>query len=107
MVSLKVVKESNAALRSQGSGQISLFVGGTSGLGLATLKEYARHADKPKVYIVGRSQSKLSGIIAELQKLNPDGHFLPIVSEISLFKNVDAACKEFKTKEKTLDLLSI
>ena len=105
MVSLKLVEQSNAALRSAGSGKIALFVGGTSGLGLTTLNEYVRCADRPKVYLVGRSKSKLSNIIADLEKVNPDGSYVPIQSEIELFKNVDAACAEFQRQEKHLDLL--
>lgn len=105
MVNLKLVQQSNAALKSAAPGQIALFVGATSGLGLTTLTEYARNANKPKVYIVGRDEGKLSKIIAEHQKINPAAMFIPIKSEIALFKNVDAACEEFKSKESTLDLL--
>ncbi|MDI1485585.1 MAG: hypothetical protein OHK93_000723 [Ramalina farinacea] len=105
MVNLKLVQQSNAALKSAAPGQIALFIGATSGLGLTTLTEYARNANKPKVYIVGRDEGKLSKIIAELQKINPTATFIPIKSEIALFKNVDAACEELKSKESTLDLL--
>ncbi len=105
MVSLKAVQASNAALRSTTSGQVSLFVGATSGIAFHTLTEYARNANRPKVYIVGRNEATLSKVIADLKKINPEGTFLPIKSEISLLKNVDAACDELKSKEKSLDLL--
>lgn len=105
MVNLKSVQESNAALRSTVSGQVSLFVGATSGIAFHTLTEYARNSNRPKVYIVGRSDAKLAKIIRDLEKINPQGSYVPIKSEISLLKNVDAACEEFKRKEKSLDLL--
>ena len=105
MVNLKSVQKSNAALRSTGSGQVALFVGATSGIALHTLTEYARHANQPKVYIVGRSDAKLSNIIGDLERINPQGSYAPIRSQISLLKNVDAACEEYQRKEKKLDLL--
>jgi NADP-dependent 3-hydroxy acid dehydrogenase YdfG len=105
MVSLKAVRQSNAALRSAISGQVALFVGATSGIAFHTLMEYTRQANRPKVYIVGRSDAKLSNIIGDLKKINPQGSYHPIRSEVSLLKNVDAACEEYKTKEKKLDLL--
>ena len=105
MVSLKAVEESNANLKAVGSGKVALFVGATSGLGLATLNEFVRHADAPKVYIVGRSAAKLKSAIADLEKLNAQGKFIPIQGEIELFKNIDAACAEFQSKEQHLDYL--
>lgn len=105
MVSLKVVRQSNAALRSTVSGQVALFVGATSGIAFHTLMEYTRQSNQPKVYIVGRSDAKLSTIIADLKKINPQGSYLPIRSEVSLLKNVDTACAEYKKKEQKLDLL--
>ena len=105
MVNLKSVRESNAALRSTSSGQVALFVGATSGIALHTLTEYTRHSNRPKVYIVGRSDPKLSGIIGDLERINPQGSYVPIRSEISLLKNVDTACEEYKREEKSLDLL--
>ena len=105
MVSIKSVQESNASLSSTCSGQLALFVGATSGIALATLTEYARQSSRPKIYIVGRSDAKLSGIIKDLERINPQGSYVPIRSEISLLKNVDTACEEYKRKEDSLDLL--
>jgi hypothetical protein len=57
------------------------------------------------VYIVGRNPSKLSSIIKDLERINPQGTFIPIKLEISLLKNVDTACGELKEKEESLQLL--
>ena len=105
MVTLKAVQESNAALRSTVTGQVALFVGATSGIALSTLTEYTRHSNRPKIYIVGRSDTKLSNLIRELERINPQGSYVPIKAEVSLLKNVDAACEEYKRMEKGLDLL--
>ena len=105
MVRLKCVKESNASLKSTVSGQVALFVGATSGIAGQTLTEFARYSDKPKIYIVGRNEARLSCTVRDLEGINPGGSYVSINAEISLLKNVDAACEEFKRKEKTLDLL--
>lgn len=105
MVKLKSIKESNAALKSTVSGQVALFVGATSGIAGHTLTEYARYSERPKIYIVGRNDARLSTIISDLEGINPGGSYVPIKSEISLLKNIDAACEELERKEKSLDLL--
>ncbi|KAL8723590.1 MAG: hypothetical protein Q9225_000132 [Loekoesia sp. 1 TL-2023] len=105
MVSLKTVQESNASLQSISPGQVALFVGATSGIAMHTLLEYARNSNKPKIYIVGRGQAKLSPLIENLKKINQQGSYVPLQYSISLLKNVDAACDELKTKEDKLDLL--
>ena len=60
---------------------------------------------QPKVYVDGRNSNKLSSIISYLEKISPKGVYIPIRSEISLFRNVDTVCEELKRKEKNLDLL--
>ena len=105
MVTLAFVHASNTNLPSLGPHQIALFVGATSGIGLATLTAFARYADRPRVYIVGRNEARLSEIVADLHVVNPAGTYFPILSEISLFRFVDAACEVFQREEKKLDLL--
>lgn len=105
MVNLKLVAQSNEALRSTCSHQVALFVGATWGFAGHTLTEYARNSDKPKIYIVGRSDGRLSEIIKALKEINPEGTYVPINTEISLLKNVDVACEGLKKNEERLDLL--
>ena len=105
MVSLKQVEESNRALQDGPPGQVSLWVGATSGLGLATLRNYTRHAREPKAYVLGRNAGKLRAIVSELRLINKEGHFQPLVAEFGLFKQVDAACEQFRSREQSLDLL--
>ena len=105
MVTLKAVQESNATLSSSGRGKTALFVGAASGIGLATLTEYVRHANRPNVYITGRNEGKLQGVVADLQKINPDAHLVPIRADLELLRNVDKACAEVQSKVTSLDLL--
>jgi len=106
MVLLTEVQASNSRIASTLiPGLVAVFVGGTSGVGETTLKQFAKHAVKPRVYFVGRSQEAGDRIKAECQKLNPEGEFIFIKEEISLLKNVDEVCEVIKSKEKSVNLL--
>ncbi len=107
MVNIKVVRKSNLALKLSGhaSDLVAVFVGATSGIGLGTLKQYAKYAPGGKAYIVGRSKKAAQPLLDELKELNPIGTFEFIETEISLIKNVDLACEEVGAKEKTVDIL--
>ncbi|OJJ31411.1 hypothetical protein ASPWEDRAFT_54580 [Aspergillus wentii DTO 134E9] len=104
MVSLKAVQASNAGLRALPN-ITALFVGGTSGIGQSTLRQLAREADTPTAYIVGRNESKAGPFLAELRQLNPKGRFNFIEADVSLIRNVDAACKQVLEQEKHLNFL--
>lgn len=105
MVGLNAVRESNLALQPSDNIKVAFFVGATSGLGLATLTEFVKHSPHSKVYMVGRSESKLSSIISDLKRVAPQSEVVPIKADIALFKDVDAVCEEFQRHERTLDLL--
>ncbi|TVY89750.1 Oxidoreductase [Lachnellula willkommii] len=106
MVHLEAVQASNRRIASIfGPGLVAMFVGGTSGVGETTLKQFAKHALRPRVYLVGRSQEAASRIKAECKALNPEGEFIFIKKDTSLLRNVDLVCDEIKSKEKSINLL--
>ncbi|KAK9311907.1 hypothetical protein V1524DRAFT_288093 [Lipomyces starkeyi] len=105
MVSIKDVRRSNSSLTEKPSGMVAVFVGATSGIGLSTLKQFAKYSNAPKVYVVGRSKQSATPLLHELEVLNPKGIFIFVETEISLIKNVDAVCEEIKTSEHMLDLV--
>lgn len=105
MVSLPDVQSSNAQIATALPGLVAVFVGATSGIGEYSLKEFARHAQKPRVYFVGRSQEAADRISRECQELNPDGEFTFIKADVSLLNSVDDVCRQIKNKEKTINLL--
>jgi NAD(P)-dependent dehydrogenase (short-subunit alcohol dehydrogenase family) len=104
MVSLKSVQASNAGIRALPN-ITALFVGGTSGIGQSTLRQLARHADSPTAYIIGRNKARASPFLSELRQLSPKGRFHFIEADVSLVRNVDAACREILQREKHLNLL--
>jgi NAD(P)-dependent dehydrogenase (short-subunit alcohol dehydrogenase family) len=106
MVALNEVIASNKRIASTfPNGLIAVFVGGTSGVGEFTVKAFAKHTTKPRVYIVGRSQEAAARIITECKQLNPAGTFEFIESDISLLKNVDDVCRQIRGKETAINLL--
>jgi NADP-dependent 3-hydroxy acid dehydrogenase YdfG len=105
MVNIKDVRTSNASFKESKDPLTAVFVGATSGIGMGTLKQFAKHAYAPKVYVVGRSKSAAQPLLDELTTSNPQGTFVFLETEISLMKNVDKVCEEIKATEKHVDLL--
>jgi NAD(P)-dependent dehydrogenase (short-subunit alcohol dehydrogenase family) len=105
MVSLSEVRTHNASLRSLAPGLVAVFVGGTSGIGLSTAREFVRNTNAPHIYLIGRNEAEAAKITTEFQSLNADSKTSFIKSDVSLLKNVDQACREIAQKEKKVNLL--
>lgn len=83
------------------------IVGGTSGIGATTAREFVRHTLQPTVYLIGRNVEEASKIIGDLRSLNGKAKIDFIKSDISLLKNIDESCKVIQTKEDKINLLFI
>lgn len=105
MVSLKEVRTHNSSLKSRAPGLVAVFVGGTSGIGLSTAREFVRNTNSPHLYLIGRNSTEASKIISELQEMNSSSQIDFIKSDVSLLKNVDQACHEIAKKENKINLL--
>ncbi|KAJ6780495.1 hypothetical protein PWT90_02971 [Aphanocladium album] len=106
MVAYSAVQASNALVSSSlPEGLVAVFVGGTSGIGEYTLKELARQARKPRIYILGRSQSSFDRISAECKQINSEGQYTFVQGDLSLLRNVDGLCKQVQDKEKAINML--
>ncbi|KAJ5959463.1 Short-chain dehydrogenase/reductase SDR [Penicillium vulpinum] len=106
MVSLPDVQSSNSQIANTlPAGLVAVFVGATSGIGEAALKEFARSARSPRAYFIGRSQEAAAHITAECRQLNPEGEFIFIKADVSLIRNVDVVCREIQSKEKSINIL--
>lgn len=105
MVSLAEVRTHNASLKSLAPNLVAIFVGGTSGIGLSTAREFVRNTNSPHIYLVGRNEAEATKIIPEFKSLNPSSQVEFIKSDVSLLKNVDDVCKEIAQKEKKVNLL--
>lgn len=106
MVALSEVQSSNGRIASTLPARlVAVFIGGTSGIGEYTLKQFAKHAREPRIYIVGRSQEAADRITAECRKTNAEGQYLFIPADTSLIRNVDDVCQQIRSKEKTVNIL--
>jgi NADP-dependent 3-hydroxy acid dehydrogenase YdfG len=107
MVAINAIHQSNEALKlsPHASGLVAVFVGATSGIGMGTLKAFAKYANAPKAYVLGRSKKAAQPLLDELKALNPKGKFEFIEKEVSLIKNVDEACDIIKSQEKKVDIV--
>lgn len=106
MVSYTLVQASNARISSSlPAGLVAVFIGATSGIGEYTLKAFAKHTVRPRVYFVGRSEKAGARITAECKDLNPEGEFTFIQSELSELKKVDEVCRRLKKDLTVIDLL--
>ncbi|KAF7596884.1 hypothetical protein BBP40_011929 [Aspergillus hancockii] len=91
MASLQYTRHAKGKVRDQPHKQVAVFVGGTSGIGEATAKQFAKTIESPTIYIIGRNRSAAARILQRLQSLNPRGTFEFIQSDVSLLREVDAA----------------
>ncbi|PYI11081.1 NAD(P)-binding protein, partial [Aspergillus sclerotiicarbonarius CBS 121057] len=105
MVGISEIREQITTIKNLGSGLVAVFVGGTSGIGLSTAREFTRHATAPHIYLIGRNEAQASEIISELRTVNESAKVDFIKTDVSLLKNVDVACQEIIQKESKVNLL--
>ncbi|THW69377.1 hypothetical protein D6D19_08419 [Aureobasidium pullulans] len=106
MVALETIRASNSRIASTlPSGLVAIFVGATNGVGEATVRQFAKYASAPRVYLIGRSQDAGTRIVNECRALNAKGEFTFISEDTSLMRNVDEICETIKQKEKSVNLL--
>ncbi|KAG2162853.1 hypothetical protein VTO58DRAFT_110288 [Aureobasidium pullulans] len=106
MVALETIRASNSRIASTlPSGLVAIFVGATNGVGEATVRQFAKYASAPRVYLIGRSQDAGTRIVNECRALNAKGEFNFISKDTSLMRNVDEICETIKQKEKSVNLL--
>lgn len=63
------------------------------------------NTEASRVYLVGRSKARATKLIEEFQHVKPDGQAHFIQSDVSLLRDVDAACKTIHDKEEKVNLL--
>jgi NAD(P)-dependent dehydrogenase (short-subunit alcohol dehydrogenase family) len=106
MPSLAAVRAFNDKTRTLTSPLTAVFVGGTSGIGRATLVQLAKAKSTGlKVYIIGRNRQIQQTLLEELQNFNPEGDFIFLEAQITQLAEVKRVCNEINSKEKALDLL--
>ncbi|KAK0643953.1 hypothetical protein B0T16DRAFT_460044 [Cercophora newfieldiana] len=106
MVSLELIRASNSKIAtSLPAGLVAVFAGATSGIGETSVKQFAKHTVKPRIYFIGRTKESGKRVLAELKELNPEGDYTYISADLSLLANADDICRQIKEKETSINLL--
>ncbi|KAF5001859.1 hypothetical protein FGRMN_706 [Fusarium graminum] len=106
MVSFKEIQASNALIN-DATPRIAVFVGGTSGIGKATIEALVATGSSLRIYLIGRkgSQQRTETFVHELHAINPNAEILWVEGEISLLAEAKRACEIIKGTERYIDLL--
>ncbi|RSM06714.1 hypothetical protein CEP52_005623 [Fusarium oligoseptatum] len=104
MPSLPSIQQANSQAANK-TRIVAVMMGGTGGIGAATCRELVASFKKPKLYIVGRSESAASHLTRELEAINSSAEVHFIQSDLSLIRNVDEVCLSVAQKESAIDLL--
>jgi len=107
MVSLREAQAANAALKDSQPAMTAVFAGATNGIGLATLKAFAKHTPQGTAIIVGRNKARFEPELQKLRSTSPNGTFTFLETDITLLKNVDAVSEEIKKATQSIDLLCV
>ena len=107
MVTYKEIKASNALINDENAPRVSVFVGGTSGIGKITIKALVATGASVRIYLVGRKATKepMDAFIQELHATNPKAEVIWTEGEISLLAETKRICEVIKSKESRIDLL--
>ena len=107
MVSQKEIQASNALINDATAPQVTVFVGGTSGIGKFTVKALVTTGASVRIYLVGRktSEERMSVFIQELHVINPKAEVIWTEAEVALLAETKRVCEIIKKKESRVDLL--
>ncbi|KAK1760342.1 hypothetical protein QBC47DRAFT_366907 [Echria macrotheca] len=107
MVADSEIFASNALINDATAPRVSVFVGGTSGLGQLTIRALVGTGASVRIYLVGRKSSaeRSAAFIAEMQTINPKAEIIWTEAEYSLLAETKRACDFVKSRESRVDLL--
>lgn len=103
----KDIIASNALLDESNVPTVSVFAGGTSGIGHLMLRALVGTGLSVKIYLIGRKSSQERGarLIKECREVNPKAEIVWLEGEISLMAETKRICEIIKGREVQIDLL--
>ncbi|KAM0325930.1 hypothetical protein ACHAQA_007235 [Verticillium albo-atrum] len=99
------IRAANARLNPSTSPQTCLFLGATSGIGLATLSALLATDIPTKVYVVGRSPALHGPRLQALREASPHAELILLDAEIARLADARRVCTEILARETRLDAL--
>ena len=105
-LSIPAIRAANKALLSQSlPAPVAVFVGGTAGIGEATLRAFAASTPSPRIYIVGRSAAAAATITAAVAQLNPAAEVTFLRADLSLMSATADVAAQIRAREHKINLL--
>ena len=86
-------------------GLVCVFMGATSGIGLATLRRLLTMVRSSTFYVLGRDPSRYASELAGLRELAPSSKINFIEVQVSIISDIDAASEQIKSAEEKVDIL--
>ncbi len=107
MVSYKEIQASNALISDATAPRVAVFVGGTSGIGMLTIRALVAAGTSVRIYLVGRqsSEERMRTFIQELHTLNSKAEVIWTQGEVALLADTKRVCETIQSKEPRVDLL--
>ncbi len=97
MVSYSEVLANNTSLPSPSQDLAAVFVGATQGIGLGAVRALAKHATNPTIFLLGRSDVRLTEIASGLREINTNAAVHTIeTGDLALLANVNKALEKLK-----------
>ncbi|KAG5746580.1 hypothetical protein H9Q70_010742 [Fusarium xylarioides] len=99
------IRASNALITDADAPKTAVFVGGTDGIGKATLTNLVGRGFSIKVYIVGRNKAGHQTLLDHLRSLNPKATLIYVEGQISLVADSHRIASHIAAQEEKIDLL--
>ncbi|RSM00615.1 hypothetical protein CEP52_009006 [Fusarium oligoseptatum] len=99
------IRASNALITEESIPKTAVFVGGTDGIGKATLRDLVSKGFPIKVYIVGRNEAGHRDLLDELRILNPEAQLVYVQGQISLIAESQRISRLISAQEDKINLL--
>ncbi|EOD52781.1 putative retinol dehydrogenase protein [Neofusicoccum parvum UCRNP2] len=87
------------------NGKVIIVTGGNAGLGLETVRQFAKH-NPARIYLAARSKERGEAAIKQIQESNHTAAPISFLSlDLSSFESIKAAARAFQSSESRLDIL--
>jgi NAD(P)-dependent dehydrogenase (short-subunit alcohol dehydrogenase family) len=108
MVAYKLIQASNASLHNVDDRPfVAVFVGGTSGVGKATVQALVATGMISRIHIIGRKSAaeQTRALIEDSRAINAHAEVSWTEAEVSLLMETKRVCKDLRAQESHVDLL--
>ncbi|CAH0019612.1 unnamed protein product [Clonostachys rhizophaga] len=99
------IRASNKLIAEASVPNTAVFMGGTDGIGKATLRSLISQGFPIKVYIVGRDEAGHRAMLDDLRALNPKANLIYVEGQISMVADSQRMADSISVQEEKINLL--